>query len=113
MANFDLLDTVLATEGWYAVVGIKEKSVLQELVQTREEVDALVAKFLAAERNVYFGCAKYETGENRKKDNAKYFKTFWMDIDCGADKAVPDPTTGKIDGYIDQATGLAELQRFC
>ena len=113
MANFDLLDTVLATEGWYAVVGIKEKSVLQELVQTREEVDALVAKFLAAERNVYFGCAKYETGENRKKENAKYFKAFWMDIDCGADKAVPDPTTGKVDGYIDQATGLAELQRFC
>jgi hypothetical protein len=107
MANFDLLDTVLATEGWYAVVGIKGKSVVQELVQTRSELETHVAKFLAEKRNVYFGCAKYETDESRKRENAKYFRAFWMDIDCGEDKAAE----GK--GYIDQATGLQELQRFC
>ena len=113
MTDFDLLDTVLAPDGWFAVVGIKGKSVLQELVQTREEVDELTQQFLADKRNVYFGCAKFETGANRKQENAKYFKAFWIDIDCGLDKATPDPVTGKIDGYVDQATGLQELQRFC
>ena len=113
MANFDLLDTVLPTEGWFAVVGIKNKKPKQKLVQTREEFDNAVQQLLAEERDVYFGCAKYETGDNRTQENAKYFKAFWMDIDCGEVKALPDPVTGKIAGYIDQTTGLRELQRFC
>jgi len=114
MADFDLLDNVLSPDGWFAVLGIKGKSVLQELVQTRQELNEIADKFLSAKRNVYFGCAKYETGDNRQQENAKYFKAFWMDIDCGPDKAVPNPKKGnKIEGYIDQATGMQELQRFC
>ena len=107
MADFDLLDAVLAPEGWYAVVGIKNKKTRQHLVETREEVNELVQEMLKDERDVYFGCAKYETGDNRTGDNAKYFKALWVDIDCGEDKAASG------DGYIDQATGLQELQRFC
>lgn len=113
MANFDLIDTVLPSQGWYAVIGIKNKSPKQKLVETREEFDTEVAALLAEGRDVYFGCAKYATGENRQQDNAAYFKAVWIDIDCGPTKAVPNPKTGKIDGYIDQATGLQELQRFC
>lgn len=107
MANFDLLDTVLAPEGWYAVVGIRGKKVDQHLVETREEVDDLVEELLSQKFDVYFGCAKYATGENRTKDNATYFKALWVDIDCGEEKAASG------DGYVDQATGLQELQRFC
>ena len=107
MANFDLLDAVLSPQGWYAVVGIKGKKVDQHLVETREEVDALVEDLLCTEHDVYFGCAKYATGENRTKSNAAYFKALWVDIDCGESKAAEG------DGYIDQATGLQELQRFC
>jgi hypothetical protein len=114
MADFDLLDNVLAPDGWFAVVGIKGKAVQQTLVQTRAEVDELAATLLADNQNVYFGCAKYETDANRKQENAKYFKAFWMDIDCGPEKAAPNPRKGgKIEGYIDQATGMQELQRFC
>jgi len=107
MADFDLLDAVLAPQGWYAVVGIKNKKTRQHLVETREEVNELVQDMLEEERDVYFGCAKYETGDNRTGDNAKYFKALWVDIDCGEDKAASG------EGYIDQATGLQELQRFC
>ena len=107
MADFDLLDAVLAPQGWYAVVGIKNKKTRQHLVETREEVNELVQEMLDEERDVYFGCAKYETGDNRTGDNATYFKALWVDIDCGEDKAASG------DGYIDQATGLQELQRFC
>jgi hypothetical protein len=35
-----------------------------------------------------------------------------MDIDCGPTKAAPDDK-GRIKGYIDQQTGLAEFQKFC
>jgi hypothetical protein len=113
MATFDLLDAVLPKDGWFCITGIKDEIAWQRLVETREEADDVARDYLDGERDVYFGCAKFETGQNRKADNAKYFKAVWLDIDCGPTKAKPNPKTGKIDGYIDQHTGLQELQRFC
>ena len=83
MTNIDLLDRVLAPEGWYAVLGIKGKSVIQKLVQTREEVIETSEKFVSQQRDVYFGCSKFITNENRKAANAGWQKSFWLDLDCG------------------------------
>lgn len=113
MTTIDLLDTVLPQEGWFAVLGIKGKSVRQKLVQTRDEVNKITEKFVAEERNVFFGLAKFETGESREQDNVKALKAFWLDIDCGPVKAEVNPKTGRPDGYIDQATGMQELIKFC
>ena len=113
MNNIDLLDRVLPSGGWYAVLGIKGKSVLQELVQTREEVAEYTQKYMDAGRDVYFGCSKFATNENRTKDNVLAIKSFWLDIDCGEKKAELNPKTGRPDGYIDQATGLQALRDFC
>ena len=113
MTTIDLLDTVLPEEGWFAVLGIKGKSVRQKLVQTRKEVNKITEKFVAEERNVFFGLAKFETGESREQDNVKALKAFWLDIDCGESKAEVNPKTGRPDGYIDQATGMQELKKFC
>lgn len=113
MATFDLLDAVLPEEGWYCIIGIKDEIAWQKLVETRAEADAMVRSYLDGGRDVYFGCAKFETDKNRKAENAKYFKAVWLDIDCGEAKVKPDPKTGKIAGYIDQQTGLEELRRFC
>jgi len=114
MNNIDLLDRVLAPEGWFAVLGIKgKKNVVQHLVQTREEVNKYAEEFIEQKREVYFGCSKFETNKNRTKDNVKQLKSFWVDIDCGEGKAIPNEKTGIPEGYIDQATGLQELQKFC
>jgi hypothetical protein len=113
MTTFDLLNAVLPDEGWLCIVGIKDEVAWQRLVSTREEADELIRDYLDGDRDVYFGCAKFETDQNRKATNAKYFKSIWLDIDCGEAKAKPNPKTGKIDGYIDQTTGLSELRRFC
>lgn len=113
MNNIDLLDRVLPSGGWYAVLGIKGKSVLQELVETREEVAEYTQKYMDARRDVYFGCSKFATNENRTKDNVLAIKSFWLDIDCGEKKAELNPKTGRPDGYIDQATGLQALKDFC
>lgn len=110
----DLLDIVQPAEGWFAVLGIKGKDdVKQQLVATREEVDRIAEKFVAEQRNVYFGVAKFETNKNRLKTNVKTLRSLWVDIDCGEEKAEINPKTGRPEGYIDQLTGLKELRRFC
>ena len=110
----DLLNTVQPSEGWFCVLGIKEdKSPQQHLVQTREEVDEIVKDLVADNWNVFFGVAKFATGDNRRKENVHLLKSFWVDIDCGESKAVVSPETGKPAGYIDQDTGLTALKDFC
>ena len=84
MTDVDLLNVVQPPDGWFAVLGIRgKKDVCQELVATREEVDELAKKYVAENRNVYFGVAKYKTPDNRLKENVHLLKSFWLDIDCG------------------------------
>lgn len=114
MIDKDLLSIVQPPDGWFAVLGIKgEDDVRQKLVATREEVDQVAAEYVAQERNVYFGVAKFATDKNRTKPNVKGLKSFWLDIDCGEAKVAINKKTGRPEGYIDQATGLQELQTFC
>ena len=114
MENVDLLDIVQPSTGWFAVLGIKgPRDVRQELVSTRREVDKLAEQYVAEGRNVFFGVAKYATGDNRTKENVKALKAFWLDIDCGEAKAQVNPETGRPDGYINQAAGLQALKEFC
>ena len=109
MATTDLLNAVLPPEGWYCIVGLKQEGhPKQVFIETIAEVEAEIDKLLLDEYDVYFACAKYDNDEDgRTQKNSAYFKSFWLDIDCGIDKDL----TGK--GYIDQATGLAELKKFC
>lgn len=117
MQQPDLLTLVQPAEGWFAITGIRGKGknadVRQELVATREEADDLIEQFVEAGRNVFFGVAKYKTGDNRKKENVLGLKAFWLDVDCGPDKAEPNPKTGRPDGYVDQKAGLEALRSFC
>ena len=117
MQQYDLLSLVQPAGGWFAITGIKgtgkEADVRQELVATREEADALIERFVDAGRNVFFGVAKYATGDNRKKENVLGLKAFWLDVDCGPTKAEPDPKTGRPDGYVDQNAAIAALRTFC
>jgi hypothetical protein len=114
MSNFDLMDAVQPASGWYAIMGIKEDTnPKQYLVETRQEVDDIAARLVQQEFNVFFGVAKYIDDSGRKKSNVSALKSFWLDIDCGPKKAEINATTGRPDGYIDQATGLTALKKFC
>jgi len=114
MTQFDLLNAVQPSSGWYAVLGIKGvDNIKQYLVETREEVDEITALLMQQKRNVFFGVAKYIDGSGRKKINVKAIKSFWLDIDCGPTKAVVNQKTNRPDGYIDQPTALSALQKFC
>lgn len=113
MSNIDLLSTVLASDGYYCVVGIKNKVVKPFFYTAREDVDTKAAELVEAGFDVYFALAKFETDINRKKENVKALKSFWVDIDCGEAKAEVDPKSGRPDGYIDQTTAIQELAKFC
>ena len=56
--------------------------------------------------DVYFACAEYLSQASRKAGNAAGACAFWLDIDCGEQKA----TEGK--GYANQDGGMAALRRF-
>ena len=113
MTNFDLLTAVQPATGWYAVVGIKGVDIKQYIVETREELDQTVANLVAARWNVFFGVAKFQGPGGRKKSNVQALKSFWLDIDCGPDKAATNEKTGRPGGYIDQLSAFAALRRFC
>lgn len=103
MSYSKFLKRVLAAQGWYCIVGLKTGAKpKQTFVASIDEVDDVIQRMLDAEYNVYFGCAKYKSNTKRTKENAGYFKSFWLDLDCGAGKDYPD-----------QNTALADLVRFC
>lgn len=112
MENFDLLSTVQPSDGWFAIVGIKDDIVKQTLVETREEADRVIEQYLAQERNVFFGVAKYKTGAGRTKDNVLSLRSLWLDIDCGESKAAINEKTGRPDGYATQRDGAVALLEF-
>jgi hypothetical protein len=111
MSSFDLLDAVLPSTGRYCVVGIGSY-VDQRFADTREQAETIIQEFRDKETNVYFGCSKFGQDNNRTQSNVTAIRALWLDIDCGPTKGVPN-SDGKIEGYIDQRTGLLELQKFC
>lgn len=58
-------------------------------------------------KDVYFACAEYLTQDNRRAGNASGAYAFWLDIDCGKEKA----QAGK--GYESQELAREALSRFC
>ena len=108
---FDLLDTVLAPEGRYCIFGA-DSYPDQRFVDTREEAEEIIQEFVNKQVDAFFGCAKFGPADDRTHGNAQYFRSLWMDIDCGPTKGVPNEK-GIIQGYLDQEIGMAELQKFC
>jgi len=114
MPDFDLLEAVQPSEGWFSVLGIKEGvGVRQHMVATRAAADSAIQDFSKNQFNVYFGVAKFATKTNRTKDNVRSLKAFWLDIDCGEAKARVNAKTGRPDGYLTQAAGTSALKEFC
>lgn len=108
---FDLLDAVLAPEGRYCIFGA-DSYPDQRFVDTREEAEEIIQEFVNKQVDAFFGCAKFGPADDRTHGNAQYFRSLWMDIDCGPTKGVPNEK-GIIQGYLDQEIGMAELQKFC
>ena len=102
MTNFDLLDYVQPSDGFFCILGIKgPKDVKQKVVATRAELDGWTKKYVQEKRNVFYSVAKLKTIDGgRVKENVHALKSFWLDIDCGPTKAEVNPKTKRPDGYL-------------
>jgi hypothetical protein len=103
MAETKLLSKVLSDKGWYCIVGLRKDHLPKQVfVETLEEAEKEIDHLVENQYDAYFACAKYEKKGSRTKDNAKYFKAFWLDIDCGEGKH-----------YETREEGLEALEEFC
>ena len=107
MATTDLLKVVLPPEGEgvYCLLGLKQGGGYpkQLWAETLADAEKHIADLLNDLYDVYFACAKYTNeAEGRIQKNSNYFKSFWLDVDCGVGKP-----------YADQEEGLAALKEFC
>jgi putative DNA primase/helicase len=76
-------------------------------VHNAREAAARASEISARGRDAYFACAAYSSFNgsshgNRTKANALGASCFWLDLDCGEDKAYPD-----------KQTALRALRDFC
>ena len=114
MADIELLRRVVApNEGWYCIFSLLNgKAPRQEHYKTLEELQQEAVSLVAEGRDAYFSLGKFITKENREAENCGWMQAFFLDIDCGIDKATPDKY-GRIKGYVDQATGMQALKDLC
>jgi len=114
MQTIEFLKSVLSDEGYYCTISIDiaTEITVRKLHSSIEEAYERAKNIPLEGFDAYFSTATFETAQSSKAANVKHKKAFYLDIDCGPTKAVPNDK-GVIAGYIDQATGLAELRKFC
>ena len=67
----------------------------------KDQAQGWATKLDKAGKTVFIAQASFLTGESRKGDNAAFVKNFFLDIDCGKEKA-----------YATQRDGIAALKSF-
>jgi hypothetical protein len=78
---------VLPPEGPYCVVGIKSGALTHTYHASIEDLIARGAVLRSRDSNVFFALASFvDQAEGRKATNAKALRSFFIDLDCGADK---------------------------
>lgn len=117
MNTLDFFQTILPEEGGYYLALIaRDGKVAHKYFEDFEALAGAVDKFDAnPDVQVYHACASYQGPsvevDGKKKyrvsDNWNRAKAFWLDIDCGEDKAA------KGDGYPTKKDAVQALREFC
>ena len=110
MLTSDFLRRVLppAGDGWYcwatpAPANDKGRRYNQRFTRYLSHVVDGTTQCDDAHINTYYAMSSFRERGTRVQDNVAYVKAFWIDIDCGADKAA----AGK--GYATQIDGIKAL----
>ena len=78
-----------------------DKKPKQVFVESIDEVSDYADAMVHKGYDAYFALANFQSDEGRTVSNAKELNSFFIDIDCGANKA-----------YADQTEGIQALQKF-
>lgn len=100
-------EKALPSQGVYCVVKIdpKTKRPLQKFAESLDDVENITRQFILEEANVYVALASYD-GYSRKAEDAKFLRSFFIDLDVGVDKAAINK------GYESKADAHIALQAF-
>lgn len=101
-----LMTALWGKNGIHQITTIKDGKTKNISVKNIEDAANLASELSSKGYDVYLACAEYGTGESRKGENATGAKGFWLDIDCGKDKAANDR------GYTSQSDALQALKKF-
>ena len=92
MKTIEFLRSVLGGSGYYCVFAANaatDKRV-QKFYDSLEAVAKAADHFDADGFDVYFGLGTLREAGSRKKENVAYFKSLFLDLDCGPSKEYPD-----------------------
>ena len=98
---------ILPEEGIYQATIIKNGRAHNIPCASIAELAEDVLKRDQLGQNVFHACATYKDGSSRMAINAALMNAFWLDLDCGSEKA----KTGA--GYETKEDALYALRAFC
>jgi hypothetical protein len=96
----EFYEKVLPSQGVYCVAGIKNKRTKQKFVENIDELLREIQAFNGQGFDTYAALASFD-GYSRRAEDAKFFRSFFIDIDVGAGK-----------GYDTKADALRALSGF-
>lgn len=104
METKKFLQTVLGDEGYYCIWSKNYDTDEQSQVFYDDLDDAIDAAFDKDNRgwNAFFALSTFETNRTRAAANAKWIKSFFVDLDCGPNKDFPS-----------QSDAIKALKKFC
>ena len=97
----------MPSQGVYCVTGIDQasKKTTNRFAETLDDVFKQIEKIKKQGSNTYVALGSFD-GFSRKADNALFYRSFFIDLDCGEDKAI----SGK--GYANKDDALTALDKF-
>jgi len=100
-------EKALPKQGVYCVSGIEQESkkITNRFAETLDDVFKQIEKIKKQGLNTYVALGSFD-GFSRKADNALFYRSFFIDLDCGEDKAAE----GK--GYANKDDALVALDKF-
>lgn len=90
MDTATFLKSVLAPDGWYCTLALREGKRVQKFYSTIEALQAAAVNFDEEGFDAYFALATFQDGTARTTENIAHLRAFFLDLDCGPGKDYPD-----------------------
>ena len=97
MNALTFLEAVLGDDGFFCAFATKDKKFhAQKFYDTKEKLAYAASEFDENGADAFFALGTYSDPNNRKAENVKQLKSFFLDIDCGPEKDYPTKKEGLI-----------------
>ena len=92
METKTFLKNVLGSDGYYSVLAFNDDRRIQKFYDSIDAVIHAANNLDTQKLNTFYGLATFKDGTNRKSENVRHLKSFFLDLDCGEGKDYPNQT---------------------